>query len=534
MNQGRQDEARLRLERLIAESPLSSLVPDSRFQLASILFEQRQYRAAARELEKIIRLRQASRDLNDIRMKLVAAHEAVGDFQAAITVASEITRSSDPDVAAWGARHLVSSHVQLRSFVEAEAALNAELTARPNAPDADSLTILRARILVDRNQMDQSQAALTGFEQRFPRSKFVPEAWRLLGDVQFSLGSAEEALVNYRKAVQSQPTNKGARLGEVAALYRLGRTSEVQGRERALRDLGPLTSDDEVRLAIEQGHALARANDYVGAINAFARVVERNPQSEWADDALLAQGRVAIASGRLEPAVQAFERLAQQYASSPLRQEALFDMANAYFNAEFYDQAAEAYSRMLEQDTTSRYAAEAMWNLVLSYEQIQRLDSAVRTMRVFLGKFPGNIHTPRVWVKIGDDLNRLGEFQASVTAYRQALDNVAGTAEEPDARFGLGEANFNFGQYRAAVVEWLKLAYHSQSASRWAVTALFRAAKANEKLGQMDDARMLYRKIITMEGESDMGRAAALQLMSISEQTPTGESGVDTSDTQNR
>jgi predicted TPR repeat methyltransferase len=66
-----------------------------------------------------------------------------------------------------------------------------------------------------------------------------------------------------------------------------------------------------------------------------------------------------------------------------------------------------------------------------------------------------------------------------------------------------------------AVVEWLKLAYHSQSQSRWAVTALFRAAKADEKMGQLEDARTLYRRIIAIEGESDMGRAAALQLMTL-------------------
>ncbi|HOF60638.1 MAG TPA: tetratricopeptide repeat protein [Candidatus Latescibacteria bacterium] len=534
MNQGRQDEARLRLERLIAERPLSPLVPESRFQLAGIMYEQRQYRAAARELEKMIRLRQSSRDINEIRTRLVLAYEAVGEFESAARVSQEITKAANADAAAWGARHLIAAYMNMRRFAEAEAALGEELALRPNAPDADSLTIVRGKILMERNQSGKAMAVLTGFERNYPRSKFVPEAWRMLADVQFAQGSSEEALANYRKTTQARPSDKQARLGEVAALYRLGRTSEAQGRERALRDLGPITEDDEVRLAIEQGHALARSNDYVGAINAFARVVERNPRSEWADDALLAQGRVAISSGRLEPAVQAFERLAQQYPDSPLRQEALFELANAYFQAEFYDQAADAYNRMLEQDTTSQFAAQAMWNLILSYEQIQRLDSAVRTMRVFLSKFPDSPHVVRVWVKIGDDLNRLGEFQAAVAAYRQALDNVAGTPEEPDTRFGLGEAHFNAGQYREAVIEWLKLAYHSQSGSRWAVTALFRAAKANEKLGQLEDAKMLYRKIITMEGESDLGRAAALQLMSISGQNldSGSESGPSPTDTR--
>jgi len=151
----------------------------------------------------------------------------------------------------------------------------------------------------------------------------------------------------------------------------------------------------------------------------------------------------------------------------------------------------------------------------------QRLDSAIRTMRSFLLKFPTSEKVARVWVKIAQDLNQLGEFRDAVTAYQAALDHVSGTSEEPDARFGLGEAYYNLGEYRMAVVEWLKLAYHSQSQSRWAVTALFRAAKANEKMGQPEDARTLYRRIVSIEGDSDMGRAAALQLMTLGDSTAT-------------
>ena len=521
--QGGQDEARLRLERLIAERPLSALVPESRYQLALILLDQKQPRAAARELEKLLHLRQVSRDPNEIRMKLVQAYEMVADFQAVVPVAQEMAASNAPTPAAWGARHLASALIQLRKPAEAEHALAAELAARPGAPDADSLTILRARILLDQHDLNKVSNVLSGFERNYPRSAFVPDAWRMLADVQFELGSVEEALANYRRAIQAHPDDKAARMGEVVSLYRLGRASEAQGRERALRDLGPLSADDEVRLAIEQGYALNRARDFVGSINAFARVVEQNPQSQWADDALLALGKVAAGSGRVEPAVQAFERLIGQYPDSPLRQEAMFELGNTYMRSQFYEQAAEAYTRLLEQDTTSQYAPDAMWNLILAYEQMQRLDSAIRTMRMFLLKYPNHEKATRVWVKIANDLNQLGEFQDAVTAYQQALDHVSGTSEEPDARFGLGEVYYNLAQYRQAVVEWLKLAYHSQSQSRWGITARFRAARANEKMGQIEDARTLYRQIITIEGEgSDMGRAAAQQLMVLNEAASAG------------
>lgn len=518
--QGNQDEARTRLERVIAERPLSPLVPEGRYQLALILLEQRQARLAARELEKLIRLRQLSRDPNEVRLKLVQAYEMVDDYESVVPVAREMMRSPKAEQAAWAARHLLAALIGIRRTIEAEQVLAAELAARPNAADADSLTILRSRMLLSRYELANVLTVLSGFENRYPRSRFVPEAWKMLADVQFDLGSIEEALATYRRVLQAKPDDKGVRIGEVVALYRLGRPSEAQARERALRDLGPLTTDDEVRLAIEQGHALDRARDYVGALNAFARVVERYPESAWADDALLAQGKVAAGSGRVEPAVQAFERLIRQYPESPLVREARFELGNTYLRAQFWEQAAEAYDHLLDQDTTGSYAEDATWNLILAYEMNQRLDSAIRTMRVFLRRFPNSEKAPRVWVKIAQNLNQLGEFQDAATAYQQALDHVSGTSEEPDARFGLGEAYYNLGEYRMAVVEWLKLAYHSQSQSRWAVTALFRAAKANEKMGQREDARTLYRRIVTIEGDSDMGRAAALQLMTLNSASP--------------
>lgn len=513
--QGQQEEAERRLGRLIAERPLSALVPDARYQLAVILMERRQPRLAARELEKLLQGGEGTRNLNEVRGKLVTAYEATGSYEQVTPIAQEMAASQDPVAAAWGARHLAAAYLQLRRTDDAERALAAELAARPEAPDADSLTLRWAQILVERRRFERALPALTGFERRYPRSRLVPQAWRMLADVQFELNSFEEALVSYRRVLQAESGDKAARMGEIVSLYRLAKTNDAQPRERSLRDLGGLTAEDEVRLSIERGHALMGANDYEGAINAFARVVEEHPESQWADDALLADGRACASSGRIEPAVQAFERIIRLYPDSPLRQEAAFELGTTYFNSQFYERAADTYRRALDMDTTSTYAPDAMWNLVLSYEQVQQVDPAIRTMRTFLRRFPADEHAGRMRVKIAEDLNQLGEFPQSVAAYQEALDMLTGP-DVAEARFGLGEAYFNMGEYRMAVVEWLKLAYYNQTQSRWAVTALFRAAKADEKMGKLEDARVLYRKIITMQGEgSDMGRAAALQLMAL-------------------
>ncbi len=515
--QGRQDEARERLERLIAERPLSGLVPEARYQLALILLDRGRPRDAARELAKLLRSRDMSRDANEIRTKLITAHLKSDSFEEIVPVARRMATSGGDDAAAWGARQLASALIELRRRDEAEQVIASELSARPNSDDADSLTILRARILVDRRQLERAAQVLIGFEQRHPRSKSVPVAWGMLARVQFDVDSFEEALANFRRVLQANADDRDARMGEVLCLYRLGRADEAQGRERAVRDLAPLTEDEEIRLAIERGHALKRGRDWVGAVEAFASVVERNPNSQWAPHALLAQGRVAAASGRIEPAVQAFEKLMRQYPDSPLRQDAAFELGNAYFNTKLYEQAADAYERALDIDTTSRHAPDALWRLILSYERIQRIDTAIRTMRLFKLEYPDHEKVSRIWVKIASDLSDLGEFEEAVEAFLEALEHVSGQ-DATEARFWLADTYFKLGQNRQAAVEWLKLAYHGQSQGQFPVTARFRAAIAFERMGRADDAATLYRQIMAMEGQnSNFGSNAALRLMALDE-----------------
>ncbi len=511
--QGQSDEAKRRLQRLIAERPLSDLLPESRYQLAMIYLDENQPNAAAREFEKLLRSGDRSRDINDIRARLILAYEKTGSYQQILPVAEEMRESDNPTAAAQGARALARAMVEIRHLADAEAVLAEELRVRPDAPDADSLTIRHAEILIRINRIDLVAGVLGGFERKFPRSTYVPAAWRMLAHVQFDLNAYEEALASYRRVLQADGRDKESRLGEVVALYRLGRTDEARQRERELRDMTRLTAEDEVRLSLEEGHALFRARDYMAAIEAFAEVVKNHPNSEWADDALLAQGRAGARSGRIEPAAFAFQKLIRDYPDSPLRQEAAFELGNAYFGMRFYEQSAESYQRVLEIDTTSRFAPDALWNLVVSYEALQRFDSAIRTMRQFLMKYPDHERAPRALVKIAEDLNRLGEFEDAVAAYHEALERVSGE-DLAVARFGLGEAYFNLGEYRLAMVEWLKMAYHGQTQSSWAITALYRAAKANEKMGRFADAATLYRKIVTIEGEnSDWGRSAAMELL---------------------
>ena len=522
--QGRADESLVRLGRLIAERPLSRLVPESRYQIALIHSDQGRSRAAARELQKLLHSGEISRDPDHIRRKLITAYDASGSYGDIVPIARQMTESQDGDASAFGARSLAGALIELRRLEEAVSALADEVAARPDAADADSLTILRARLLGELNHPSRIMTTLTGFERRFPRSRYVPVAWRMLANVQLDLESYEEALASYRRVLQADERDGEARLGEVITLYRLGRADEARPRERTLRDATTLSIEDEIRLSLEEGHALFRARDFLGAIEAFARVAQENPESQWADDALLAQGRAAARSGRIEPAVVAFEKLLREHPESTLRQEAAFELANAYFGTRFYEQAAAEYARTLEMGMSSRFAAEAMWQLARSYEFVQRLDSAIRTLRQFLMQFPGHERVPRVRLKIAEDLNKLGEFADAVTAYEEALDNMSGEGTS-DARYGLAEAHFNLGNYERAIVEWLKMAYHGQTQSRWAVTALYRAGKANERLGRNADAARLYEKIVVAVGESsDLGRTAALQLIRLNE-ADTGGNG---------
>ncbi len=520
--QGETDDAKSLYQRLIAERPFSAHVPEGRLQLSGIYAREGKHRLAARELEKLLRLDDLPRPRQTIQRRLIEAWEAVGDFKKSGSVAERMTSG---DLASpWGARHWARALVAQGSHGQADAVLAQELAARPNAEDADSLAIVRARAQTAAGRQREALRMLIGFERMFPLSERTAEVWSLIAKVSFDLESYSAALGHFRKVLNVKSDNRDARLGVLTTLYRLGRTGEAVALRADLERALTFSPDEVVRLSYEEGQAMWRNKRYQEAIDQFQRVVDESPNSAWADDALYAQGMCAASSGRAEIAVRAFEGLLRDYRQSRLYVRSALELGNAYFGAGYYEFAADAYYRVLEASADDSLAVEATWNSLLAYEKAERLDAANRFAQQLIDRYPDHKHAARAKVKIGLNLSTHGDYAGAIAQLESLIEEVDGI-DEAEVRITLGEAYYNQGRYQEAIVEWLKLAYFNlgqgaetsedefRMMAQWRATARWRAAAAYDKWGKTEQACRLYQQMVTQYGAtSDWGRAAAQRM----------------------
>lgn len=138
-----------------------------------------------------------------------------------------------------------------------------------------------------------------------------PRAYTSLGDALFQQRRVEEAAQAYARAVEIEPRHLGARARLAMALAHLDR---IDAAAAVLRELPP---GDEVSVGLREvfansyahlGHAYVRRGDTAGAIAAYSRSLELDPDETRVHNELgivLAQsGRVAEAAERFEAAVK--------------------------------------------------------------------------------------------------------------------------------------------------------------------------------------------------------------------------------------
>src|SRR2546425_2354155 len=125
------------------------------------------------------------------------------------------------------------------------------------------------------------------------------EAAVLLGDIFARRGLHGEALERYREARGLAPDRPDARLGEVKALFALGRTTEPAALAEELLPLAP--DDGEALVAAARGRAAT--GDAAGALTALTQAQTRAPDRA---DLHKLQGDVALKVGDKGGALAAY------------------------------------------------------------------------------------------------------------------------------------------------------------------------------------------------------------------------------------
>jgi len=351
--------------------------------------------------------------------------------------------------------------------------------------------------------------------EQYPASPLIPQATARLGIVQYELGQYEQARMTCQEALDlevDEPLSIELEAKNVMASFRLGDVVTAETKARAFRKSHHQEKDLLAQFDIEKGSHYVSARNHKDARVAYENLITENPRSPYVDDAQYGIGMSYLGSEEYEKAIEAFRTLIQEHPQSDFIPSVYLKLGSIYYLQLHFEEAIFAYRKVVEAPGAGELVPLALFNLIQTFEATNRQDQALAVAEELLLRYPDFEDALRVKIKVGYLNMELGNYDQAVAILEEVLPLV-GAEEETEVRYWIGESNYESGKYELALLEYLRVAYLSQTGSMWAVTAEFRAGQTYEALGKVDEAKRLYHQMIERYGsDSQWGQAARERL----------------------
>jgi tetratricopeptide (TPR) repeat protein len=226
-----------------------------------------------------------------------------------------------------------------------------------------------------------------------------------LGSALLDLGRVEEALTQYRKALEIRPDDAMAHHNLGAALSRLGRFDEATAHYRKALEIQP----DSVEVHCDLGTALVRLGRFDEALTHYRQALEIRPSYAMGHNNL---GNFWASRGRLDEALAQYRQALEIDADCVM---ARCNLANLLAGAGRLDEAVAQYRQILESQPD--YAA-AHTGLGAALAGLGQFDESLAHYRKVLELKPNNV---TAYHDLGAFLADRGQFEEALAYYQQAL-----------------------------------------------------------------------------------------------------------------
>ena len=244
------------------------------------------------------------------------------------------------------------------------------------------------------------------------------------------------------------------------------------------------------------------------AENTMSKFLERYPRSDQAAFACFNLGKIYLKAERFDEAISKFVRVPSLPNNAEVIGENWLFLGSLYHRLENLDLAINAYKNAID-DANETIQTTALKNLIQLYQEVGLIDAAISSAKTYLQKNPDARDRISISIQIGSMYIVLKEYDRAISQLEEISEN-ANPEERAEIQFYIAEAYFEKGEFLESIAQYLKIPYlHRNTKLDWAVSALWKAGQAYEKLGNFDQAALMYQRIITERGlSSNYGRHA--------------------------
>jgi len=321
----------------------------------------------------------------------------------------------------------------------AVASLEKYLAQFPNSPLSElalvTLGELHLREFTSTAAADQLAAAQTNFDRfigTFANSSLRGKACLDRGWCNWNAEQFTNSLVDFRAAVKRLPPSPEQAVAKFKAgdaLFMLKRFAEARENYEAVLDGYEGFPEVAQSLGDRALYQILRADielaDTNGSAAAMAKMLEKFPASELADNSQLLLGEAFSDFRMPEKAREVLLPFARQYPGSPLLPEVELALARTFEREANWLSAITNYEAWLNNHPTNELFPQVQYSLARAHDQAGHETNAFQLFAALATRFPTNELAPLAQWWVADHFYRAGNFVGAETNYELIFQTPA-------------------------------------------------------------------------------------------------------------
>lgn len=345
----RMDRAQAQLNTLIRSYSRSQYLENAYYLSGWIYFQERNYERAIEKYRELIYRVPKSKLVPTAYYSIGDAYYNAGNFAEAIAAYEKVIKDYRNSPHCFDAVNgLQYCYVALGDIDRAAQILNDYALMNRQSGVSDQLFLKKGELYYSNRDYSNAKASYYDFINKYPGSKFIPEAHYWAGKSCQNLSQNEEAKQNFNLIINKYPSSDFniSAVIDLAAIYELEGSSDkaINLYDRIIK-----SNENSKRLSelmFLKAKLLQRIGDMSGAYDLFEEITQSFEDNVFSEKSKLELGRIEFQAGRFENAVRLLQKLANTR-NDDIGAEAQFILGNTFLVQRKTDEAITAFVRVI-------------------------------------------------------------------------------------------------------------------------------------------------------------------------------------------
>jgi len=526
---------------------IKSDYPHARYLLAECYFQQKEYRLAQVEYERVVTDSEINEYTDDALWGSGWCYYLLEEYEEAAKRFSKLLNDfPDSDLALQARHKLGKSYFQRNNYPETIKVYQEflEKYSEYQGKEMEEVYYLLGQAYLRSGKYKEAEEVFNNLLFFFPGFELASEVKYYSGLSLFKENKYEEAIVQLKDLI-SETEIEDERRKE--AQYLLARCLlNLQEYSKAVENLESLKQfevEDSLleKVSFDLGLAYSRQDDKEKAILEFQEFIEKYPQSELikaayfelgknlydlkkyklalselkkasTEQALYLIGKSSKELGDQEGEITAFEELREKYPQSDFSQEAYFRLGNYYYNQKRYKEAIKEFEKIIQFFPQSPLLSEGYYWMGWSYFKLADHEKASEYFNKVEEDEENLSFGQRAKYMVAESWYNLKDYQKARESYEKFIEMYPEGDLSANAQYAIAWTYLENKEYKLSIEEFKKL-LSTYSDSKFSEEAQFRISKNYFLLGNKDMAKTELEKFINSYSNSSF-RAEAMYLLS--------------------